>query len=442
MIEDGLPRVLIISKVRVTELDNSGASIGKWFSRWPRDRVAQLFTGARATGDPLFSNEYQIGAPERRFGGLFYKAKAPALRAVTPKSASDSAAGSSPLSLGRAAYQLLFNSGLWEFVFHPRLSPQLLNWIERFKPEVLYVQPADIGIAHLATKLARHLQIPMVVQMSDDFPQRLYPYRPMTWCVDAIFKRLFRRARFLLGTGPTMQDEYLRRYGLQFLPLMIADSPSRFDEASAKQLANNHKRVIIYSGGLGHFRWEGLVDVHTAMKRLEEEGIHTELHVFTSNAPADLGELLGSSSVVFHKPPLDSEIPSIFKGADMLLLPESFRQESLEKIRLSISTKAHLYMMARRPTLVYGPRGAGVVEYALRDQWAYTLTSRNVEQLSQVMKSALTDSRNGLYGPAATATIERNHSLSAVCGKFESLFRDACSLGCQNSGSRATSLSY
>lgn len=413
------PKVLIVSKVRVTQADNSGASIGKWFVRWPRDRVAQIYSGAPPKGEPLFLLEYGLTARDRRLGRFFYARKKRGLEAVRSPLPPGRPARGRLVSLLQPAARLLFLSGAWEIVFGPKLSPEMAAWIAEFKPDVLYVQPADLAFVELALLISKRFNIPIVVQMSDDFPERLYNYFPMSRYVDRQYTRLFRRAAARLATGPPMVAEYQRRYGVPFEHIMIADDPGRFAEATPRRLSPIGRMTVVYSGALGHFRWEALSDLSQALAILEAEGILADVHVFTATPMSELGSFAPSSRLAFHPAPLDKDIPSIFKSADVLFLPESFRERTLQAIRLSISTKSHLYMMAQRPILVYGPRGAGVVDYAVTEDWAFTVTSRSIVALAKGLKEAFMDPTNSIHQSSAQRVVEQNHRIDSVASRFE-----------------------
>ena len=88
------PKVLIITKTLINDIDSGGASLRNWFKEWPREHLAQLYSGVAIDRDPFCGFNFQIGLNERRFGRLFSKLKG------------------SPL--GNAAQPFRYSSGLTE----------------------------------------------------------------------------------------------------------------------------------------------------------------------------------------------------------------------------------------------------------------------------------------------------------------------------------------
>lgn len=67
-------------------------------------------------------------------------------------------------------------------------------------------------------------------------------------------------------------------------------------------------------------------------------------------------ELLCSEHVDFLPlPGSHDQLPAVLAGCDVLFLPGHFDTAYQNAIQLSLSSKAHLYMMSGRPILVYGP---------------------------------------------------------------------------------------
>ena len=65
------PKVLIIVKTLINDIDSGGASLRNWFKEWPREHLAQLYSGVAINRDPFCGFNSQIGSEEWRFGWLF-----------------------------------------------------------------------------------------------------------------------------------------------------------------------------------------------------------------------------------------------------------------------------------------------------------------------------------------------------------------------------------
>jgi glycosyltransferase involved in cell wall biosynthesis len=74
-------------------------------------------------------------------------------------------------------------------------------------------------------------------------------------------------------------------------------------------------------------------------------------------------------------------LPSYLKGADILLLAEGFDEGFVSAIKLSISSKAHLFMFSHRPIIVYAHADTGIARYAQALGWAKIVTKRSKQEL-------------------------------------------------------------
>ncbi len=410
------PRVLIVSKTRINQRDNSGASIGRWFAHWPKDRLAQLYSGGPMDSPSFCGCEYRLTGRERRFGGLFGRLKGSSLGVAAFVPNTDSAAkdkkGPALARFRRRLSSFLVESGLWELVFSPRISSPLSKWLTDFRPDVIYCQTADLTFMRLALRLQCSLTAPMCLHMPDDFPTRLYRRSFLTPLVSPVVHRTFgavvQAAHTHLAIGDAMMREYRCRYGVRFEALMNCGDPERFRRAIPRRLTDDPVISVVYSGSLAHDRWAGLLDLAQAAQSLRSEGIRIKISVFAPVIPPEVKEALTQCrDLDILPPPTDAEVPSIFKGADILFLPEGFTPEVIEDVRLSISTKAHLYMMAERPILVYGPSEAGTVQYAINDGWAEVVDRRDVDRLRRALLRLIRDSE------LCSRLVEQGHDVAS-----------------------------
>ncbi|MBM3331456.1 glycosyltransferase family 4 protein [candidate division WOR-3 bacterium] len=106
----------------------------------------------------------------------------------------------------------------------------------------------------------------------------------------------------------------------------------------------------------------------------------------------EFAQILSRSSVLNILPaPSHEELPSYLRGADILLLPESFNPKHANTNRLAVSSKSHLYMMSERPVLVYAPSETGVAEYAKREGWACLVETEGKAPLAGALLKLATD---------------------------------------------------
>jgi hypothetical protein len=397
---DRVPRVLILSRTRITERDNSGASLGKWFAEWPAESLAQIYSWGHDDAQSPCGYEYKLGRVDRRGGRLFTGLKASVLgsasRLPTTQSASAQSKPGLARRLTRAVSGMLVESGAWELLFQTKLSAELGAWIESFRPSLLFVVPSDLSFINLALMVARRFGLPVVVFASDDFPLRLYrrsPFLPLLRPrLQRAFHELAHSAAHRFASGPLMQEEYRARYGLDFEPLMMCDDSERFRQSEVRRPCSGDSLCIVFAGNLGHGRWRSIIDVHQAGLNAPS-GRTVQLVVYTPVLDPDVARAFASCPQLTVRPSLtDREVPSYFRGADILLLAEGFDRRSRRDIRLSLSSKCHLYMMSQRPILVYGPPDSGTVHYARKRGWAHVVDEPSSQALVAALEALATDS--------------------------------------------------
>jgi len=283
----------------------------------------------------------------------------------------------------------------------------------------------------LPMMLQRACGVPICFQTGDDWPGYLYSGTCASWFMRPIVRRvvadLVCHSAVRIANGPQMRAEYERRYGVRFEQVMMGDEPERFCQASVRQLAHGNSRVLLYSGALWQGRASSLAQIGRAAARISTANrkvILAVMSTFSSASDRHVLEVLPNVRLLDN--PSHDDLPSYLKGADVLVLPESFNRRWTRMCRLSISTKAHLYMMARRPILVFGPCTNGVVRYASQAGWAHVVDNQNDDILDGAIERLLGDAEYGrrLVERADNVVLD-NHLLSKCSEHFRRCVSDA-----------------
>ena len=136
------PRVLIIYNSRINKADQHGVSIRGWFGDWPKEKLAQIYSGGEVGDESFCAFNFKLGPNERRLGKFFFKLKSSPIGQtsyIVPEA--ENLQRISLLSLFKNKIsEWLINTGLWEIIFKPILSNELINYIESFKPQIIYCQ--------------------------------------------------------------------------------------------------------------------------------------------------------------------------------------------------------------------------------------------------------------------------------------------------------------
>ncbi|MFA5810600.1 MAG: hypothetical protein WC935_09770, partial [Thermoleophilia bacterium] len=237
--EPSYPKVLICSLSRINNLDTSNNSLllKNLFAEWPREHLAQIYSGGNNGDEGFCEQQYQIGPHDRRFGRLFFKLKGEyadaSLSAVSAETVRAAEPRSSQLGrLKQRAGRYLMDSGLYELIFKLRPSQQLVDWAKKFDPDIILAQGYNLSFTWLLLLLKRQLQKTLAYYCSDDWPSYLYTSREglcgmtaplVRRIVDRATKQLLVATDMPFSFNGMMGEEYERRYGKPFTTLMHCD---------------------------------------------------------------------------------------------------------------------------------------------------------------------------------------------------------------------------
>jgi glycosyltransferase involved in cell wall biosynthesis len=402
----------------------------EWFADWPKEHLAQIYSGGEVGDEKFCGNNFKLGVNERRFGNLFFKIKSSEIGQSSYQISLDNSTKLNKISawalFKKKISSCLVNSGLWELIFKPKLSKEMIEFIDKFDPQIIYCQGYVLTFTWLPVMIHKKQDIPICFQTCDDWPSYLYKKSPFSFAIRPIVNRaitsLLAKSSIRLAYGNPMAKEYFKRYGMSFEMLMQCDSLSRFRKAVPRRVVDKDTISIVYAGGLSG-REDAIVDLCKSAEILEDEGFKIMVTAFATMIPPEsVNRLRKIDNLQILPGTSHEELPSYLKGADILFLPETFEPVRAKVIHLSISTKAHFYMMSETPVLIYASPVTGIVNYAKEDDWACLVQEQDLNKLTQALRNLITNSeyRKQLVDKGLkTASI--NHDVNKVRAKFLSI---------------------
>jgi len=119
-----------------------------------------------------------------------------------------------------------------------------------------------------------------------------------------------------------------------------------------------------------------------------------------------------SERVRFHPWVSQAEAQAILLGADLLLLPFSFRADQRHLTERSFPSKAADYLAAARPILVIAPPDSTVALYATAQGFAEVVCAPDASQIAAAIGRIAADGEHrGRLASAARATFDQHHDL-------------------------------
>jgi|WetSurMetagenome_2_1015567.scaffolds.fasta_scaffold61190_1 glycosyltransferase involved in cell wall biosynthesis len=417
------PRVLIVGQ-NFNNISGGGITLSNLFSGWDKDSIAVISKSIDYKGNNICEKYYQIGNLENKrpfpFNFIRLKVKSGGT-IITRKENIVSEQEQKNILKG---FYLGFNKiivssleflGLSNILYNWENSPELIKWINEFKPDLIYTQLSNLILIRFVQNLHNLLNIPVAIHIMDDWPA--------TICKGTLFSSYWRKvianefrylldnARILFSISEFMSEEYKIRYEKKFIPFYNPIETDRWLEVSKMGWEVNKTFTVLYAGRIGLGTSDSLVDIANAVSNIAKEGYDIEFQIQTPNVNSKIIKKLKKIGKVVINPFLEyRDLPRKLSSVDLLVLPIDFDKKSVKFIKFSMPTKTSEYMSTATPVLVYAPEQTALAKYALKYNWAYVVTENKIETICQALKNLYEreDLRRELGMKAKKIAVEKN----------------------------------
>jgi glycosyltransferase involved in cell wall biosynthesis len=392
------PRLLFVTSAAFNRVSGGGVTFTNLFRGWPRDRIATAHNDPIPVSTEICDRYYRLGPCEIDTWPVLRSLRRRYLRPDTEHLSSQSLIldGARRVGLPQRVKFFVFGDGLPE---HGTLSPDLEDWIARFRPDLLYTPLGGIGMMEVVHKIRNRFGLPLVVHFMDDWQEAIYRgglYSP-------IQRRRMRRliadlvgsASACLGICDAMCEAYRHRFGRDFTAFQNTIDVSRWSAFARTEPGAGRKLRLLYTGSVLSFaQSESLIECCTAVAALRRQGLEIALDIYSP--PGDVARfrdrLLQDEAIRLHDVIGEDEAYfRILAAADILLLPVNFDDHSMRYIHLSLPTKVPSYLVSGTPILVYGPAGMAQVDYARQAGWGLVVDRRDGEALVAAIRRLAED---------------------------------------------------
>lgn len=432
------PRVMVVALGRINGADtsNNGLLLRNLFGQWPPENLAQIYNSGDNGDEGFFGRYYQLGPRDRRLGWLYCRLK---MKAAQTFSSTPLASRANATWVYRWKVRIrgwgkrwLVDTGLYELLFSVRMSAELRTFVDEFDPQVILAQGYNLALTQLPLQLADFCRAAVLYYPTDDWSNERYhpsrsPARVLSyWARRTVLsesQRLVDRATIRLAFNPYMRDEFRTRYGKEFTVLMHGDDAERFRRTGpTTRMVADARPLIVCTGDLDRYRWSLLEDIDIACEELARRNFNPCVVAYPVNLNPLMAELGRAFRHVRLAPcPNHAELVAALLGADILFLPERFGPEVWD-IKLSVSSKAHLFMFSGRPIVVYSDAATGIARYAREEGWGALVDRRDPLLLAGVLERLVTDQVEGQrLITSATRAVTKNHHLPSIQSTFHDL---------------------
>jgi hypothetical protein len=410
-VSEDYPRVLLVHMTRVYQEDAVNLLLRTLFGEWPRENLAQIYTGSYRGVGTFCGRYYEIGPRDRFMGSAFYRLKPTAMNVTATHQPGSRGTSSGVIRhLAAGVVGRIVRTGLWDALFRIKFSAALRDFVSDFAPDIVYTQGYNLSLTQLSLAIADQRHSPLCYFPMDDWDSALYAGSPVHAAVRRTANAIARRASVRLALGPKMAEALTARYGVPFRCLYHADDMARFPRPDAPGDPKS-PLVIGYTGSLYLGRTAALLELLEACRLLQRPFL---IRVYCPDVPVDMPADLEDSPHIQMLPlPGHSQLPHVLAECDALFLPESFSAEHRKAIELSLSTKAHLYMMSGKPIVVYAPPYSGITDYARRYGWGVVVDRRGEQYLLEGIRQA-TGLARASWVSRADQVARINHDLATL----------------------------
>jgi len=300
----------------------------------------------------------------------------------------------------------------------------------REKPDVI----SGVSVHPLAALSAWALSVVkrsrFYVELTDLWPEvlidfgKLSPRSPVTWCLRALEKFLYRRAQRIIMIWPRTED-YVRR--LRISPEKVVWIPhvaelSRYVALTPYDGVIRNKFTVMYVGSFVSFM--AMDEILKAAKVLQERG-RTEVRFVFVGGGTDteklirLAEDLELRNVKFPGLVPKKDVARVMSEADAFVV--SLRKVPLLKYGISLN-KGCDYLASGRPTILAGEPGYDPIREA---QAGLSVPAENPVALADAIEAlmAFTQEERVQMGQNGREYVRRVHALPILAERYERTLR-------------------
>lgn len=431
-----LPKVLIIGQP-FNNNTGGGITLSNLFNGWEREKIAVVCPGYLLLDNidtEVCDTYYQLGIKEHKwhFPFNFLQRKYfSGLMKFDKNRFQDLTIRKSKLRVKiimNYFYPLLEYFGLFHSLNKTEMSEELCNWLDYFKPDVVYAQTATRDGILFCLSVLSYVKKPLIFHMMDDWPSTISEKGLFGnfWHkkIDSELRKLLDKADILMSISDEMANEYKVRYNKDFITF---HNPINIEFWKKYQKTNyelNESPTILYAGRIGLGIETSLELIAKAIQQVNEDlNISIRFILQTQESPGWINNYKG---VVHNKFVSYNDLPRVFSETDFLLLPYDFSEKSIKYIKLSMPTKAPEYMVSGSPIIIFAPEVTTIVKYAEKYEWAQVIKDKSINGISKSIKQLIENKQLRQHiAQNAIKIAEKNHNSNNVTDRFRKVI---CSL--------------
>jgi len=430
------PKVLIIGESFTNNL-GGGITLSNFFSGWDKDKIAVACSGYHMTSNiniSICDTYYQLGIKENTwiFPFSLVKRKYPSGLIKLDESNIQNLT----ITKSKLRVRLIMNyflpflqhTGLIYIISKTTLSEYFYNWLDSYKPEVLYVQTTSLDSILFCQSVHSYLKIPLIFHMMDDWPSSMSNKGPFKkyWRkkIDHEIRILMDKASVLMCVSDAMAEEYKIRYNKDFMTFHNPIEVKKWLPDQKNSYEINDILSICYTGRIGTANSKAILFMSQVINGINHNGTKIRLDIFTSDTDTKTARLMKKlKGIQINNTVSHESMPALLSSYDLLFLPLDFDESGISYARFSMPTKVSEYMISGTPILVYADKRTALAKYALEYGWAYVVTDSSEKVLTDALNKLFSNiSLRKELAEKAKKIVIQNHDANIVRENFRKCF--------------------
>ncbi|MCP4613446.1 MAG: glycosyltransferase family 4 protein [Planctomycetes bacterium] len=395
------PRVLVVTSSTFNPYTGTGILLTNLFKGWPIGKIAMIHSDSFYHNDTACKNSYKLSFGEcaftlplftnmnKMFGGRMGRSESTSGNNHSKNDGNSTATKTIIRKVYEHVNRVL---GGQEVYLKYVVSDSLLQWINQFRPEILYCHISSLMNLRFVRELKNVLKIPLCIHIMDHWLSVRYNKGLFASKLKSDFYQEFEsllvESSLRMGIGRKMCDAYEEKFGCSFKPYSNVVDPAIWLKSNDKKRAKDRKFSIVYAGTINTKNVRNLETICKIVEQLYSQKMNCQLKIYTFQPRVEIYRPMFEKKpfvIMGEVPKRDEDMISLLKGADLLFLPIDFTKVSIERMRYSMFAKIPAYMISGTPILVYGPPEVGVVEYAIEEKWAYVVSRKDEKALKDAI---------------------------------------------------------
>lgn len=423
MIDNNLPKVLIVSRGVWDDSLGTSSTLSNLFSKYDSDKVAHIYIETKRPKTQCCNWFFQISEfslVQKIFRwktktGFSINTRSDNSFVINEKIASKEENAMSFVRKNRSIFFTFLRELLW--LLNGWKSNELKSFIKDFNPDVIWLDGSPLILMNrLQNYVLKISKKPGVIFLVDD----VYSYKFCKGNIIRCFYRLLLRnsvkyvvdaCEKVLVISPKMKKEYDDIFCVDSIFVTKGIDVSKIKIQS--QIIHEPVKLV-YLGQVIYGRIYSLIAIKEALEIINSKGIRMQLYIYTNNPISEelKNKLLVKDSVFLMDPVPYNEVPNIIDESDVLVYVESFVNKHKNTARLSFSTKIADYLGSGKCILAIGPDDIAPIEYLKEENAAIVVT--NICDIKRKLEELYHEDLINYYAYRGFECARKNHSSDMI----------------------------